>query len=592
MSEVTNSVRLDGRVEALGTFGVAATSNWLASQVAMRMLEIGGNAFDAAAAAGFLLHVVEPHQCGPGGEVVIQILPAGESRPIVVCGQGVAPAQASIAEFARRGIGMIPGQGLLAATVPGCVDAWLLMLKDHGRLGLEDVLAPAISYASRGFPVYAHFASVVEQSANKFRKRWPSSAAVYLDQSGAPRTSGLFRNPALAGTFSELIGYAKDKGGDRQQQIEHARDYFYRGRVAELIDAFCRTGADPSRDGGTQALLCGDDLDRWSATYDKPEQVTYRGWTVFKPGFWSQGPVFLQCLKLLEANDLAAADAVGGDYVHALTEAMKLAFADRDAWYGDSADGPDARAALLSDEYTRERRRLLSDIASPAFQPGNILGESPRMPDFEALRDDEPMASRPGAFLGAGDTSHIDVIDRWGNVVAATPSGGWLDGSPIVPGLGFPLGTRGQMFWLQDGLTSSLRPGRRPRTTLSPTIALSPEGARLAFGARGSDMQDQWLLQFFTRFVDSKWGLQAAMDGPTFQSSHMPQSHFPRVAAANRLILHSAFDENVHRYLRERGHRIEPGNDHRWNHSCAAMIKDGLLTAAARSVSEAAAIGR
>jgi gamma-glutamyltranspeptidase/glutathione hydrolase len=589
---VNRENRLDGRIEALGTFGVAATSNWLASQVAMRMLEIGGNAFDAATAAGFLLQVVEPHQCGPGGEVVIQILPAGANEPVVVCGQGVAPAGASIAEFSRRGITTIPGQGPLAATVPGCVDAWLLMLRDHGRLRLEEVLAPAIRYASEGFPIYNHFASVVEQSAEKFRRKWPASAAVYLNQGDVPKVGGVFRNPTLAATYSALVSYAKDNSRDRQQQIEFARDYFYRGRVAEEIDEFGRKSGDASKDGSTQALLRGDDLAKWNAAYERPEQATYQGWTVFKPGFWSQGPVFLQCLKLLNESGLAEVDAVGADYVHRLTEAMKLAFADRDAWYGDSQDDQAFRTELLSDGYTASRRRLLCDVASTEFAPGALAGRSPRMPAFESLPADELMASRPGAFLGAGDTSHIDVIDRWGNIVAATPSGGWLDGSPIIPSLGFPLGTRCQMFWLQEGLPSSLRPGRRPRTTLSPTIAISSTGVRLAFGARGSDMQDQWLLQFFTRFVDSKWGLQAAMDGPTFQTSHMPQSHYPRIAAANRLILHSLFDASVRDDLRNRGHRIEPGNDHRWNHSCAAAVSGNLFTAAARSVSEAAAIGR
>ena len=177
-------------------------------------------------------------------------------------------------------------------------------------------------------------------------------------------------------------------------------------------------------------------------------------------------------------------------------------------------------------------------------------------------------------------------------MVAATPSGGWLDGSPIIPGLGFPLGTRGQMFWLQPNLPSSLRPGRRPRSTLSPTFAFSSTGARLGFGARGSDMQDQWLLQFFTRYVDHRLQLQDAIDGPTFQSNHMPQSHFPRMAAPNRLMLHASFREETKMRLTDRGHRIESGNDHRWNHSCAALHFGGLLRVAARSVSEASAVAR
>ena len=316
----------------------------------------------------------------------------------------------------------------------------------------------------------------------------------------------------------------------REAQIDAAIDAFYRGFVADRIGDFLSQ---------QDALIEPDDLAAWSPTYESPIVHDYRGWTVCKAPTWSQGPVLLQALALLEGFELT-----GRDNTHLMVEAMKLALADREAWYGDPAFFDVPMRDLLAEGYNAERRSLIGDEASGQLRPGSPGGRVPVVPRYDTGgRGSEPLAAanaagpeRPAAERGfgrgpspahEGDTCHLDVIDRWGNVVAATPSGGWLTSSPVIPGLGFPLGTRGQMFWLQEGLASSLRPGARPRTTLTPSIAIGPRGQRMAFGTPGGDSQDQWCLQFFVNVVDHGMDLQAAIDAPYFQTNHAPDSFFP-----------------------------------------------------------------
>ena len=515
------------RPELRGTFGMVASTHWLASATGMAMLERGGNAFDAAVAAGFVLQVVEPHLNGPGGEVPAIFWSAERGEPLVLCGQGVAPAAATIERFHELGHDLVPGTGVLAACVPGAFDGWMLLLQEFGTMRLEDVLDPAIGYALGGYPVVPGIAATVER-AEPLLRQWEGSAELYLP---APRPHTLFRNERLGETYRLICEEAR--GGSREHEIERARDAFYRGFVAEEIDRFCR------EHGG---LLSGDDLAEWEATFEPPVSFDYDEYTVLKTGPWGQGPVFLQQLALLRGFDLA--DMSPAELVHTVTECAKLAFADRDALYGDAAVPLDR---LLSAEYNDQRRRLVSETASLELRPG--LGRMPLLVEAEAtLGTGEPTLGK--------DTVHVDVADRFGNLVSATPSGGWLDSSPAIPALGWPLGTRAQMFWLEEGLPSSLAPRKRPRTTLSPSLALRQGEPYLAFGTPGGDQQDQWSLHVFLRHVHFGLDLQAAIDAPEFHTDHFPSSFFPRHARPGSLAVEERVGEDAIAELRSRGHHV------------------------------------
>jgi gamma-glutamyltranspeptidase/glutathione hydrolase len=596
------------RPEIKGTFGVVASTHWIASAVAMRMLEIGGNAFDAAVAGGFTLQIVEPHLNGPGGDLPILLYSAAEDRVHVLCGQGPAPMAATIEAFEALDLELVPGTGLLAATVPGAFDAWLTLLADHGRLTLREVLEPAIHYAEQGHPVLPRVAATIADLVPMFAADWPSSAATWLAGGAAPEPWSLFRNPLLARTYRRILGEAEAAGGARTRQIEAARRAWSCGFVAEAIDRFCR-GA-PVKDVSGRAhkgLLTGADLARWRATYEAPLTLDYRGLTVCKTGPWGQGPVLLQLLAILDGFELDRLDPNGPDFVHTVIEALKLAFADREAYYGD----PDFVAVpietLLSPAYAAERRRRIGTSASLALQPGIV-------PGFEAQAR-RALQARAGAAAGVGageptmghlaerrargevlgDTCHIDVIDRWGNMVAATPSGGWLQSSPVIPELGFPLGSRAQMFRLERGLADSLAPGKRPRTTLSPSLALALRDGRprLAFGTPGGDQQDQWQAVFLLRHLHHGLDLQAAIDAPLFHSEHFPLSFWPRTAKPGVMQLEARFPAATIAELRRRGHEVVVQEEWSIGRLCAAAREGDLLKAAATPrMMQAYALGR
>jgi gamma-glutamyltranspeptidase/glutathione hydrolase len=544
--------RFTTRPELRGTFGMVASTHWLASAAGMAMLERGGNAFDAAVAAGFVLQVVEPHLNGPGGEVPIVLYSADRDEVLVVDGQGTSPGVATIERFRELGHELVPGTGLLAACVPGAFDAWLLLLRELGTLPLADVLEPALGYAENGYPLVPGICSDIAKMEQVFRKEWPGSAELYLP---VPKPGTLFRNRDLAATYRRVL--AESSG-----EPEAAREIFYRGFVAEAIDAF-------SSDHG--GLLDGDDLASWQASFERPVTRAYEGWEVHKTGPWGQGPVFLQQLALLEGFELGERE--GPDFVHTVVECAKLAFADREAWYGD---GDVPLDELLSAAYADERRKLVGDEASGELRPGSPGGREPRLPRIPEAQP-EPGTGEPTR----GDTCHVDVVDRFGNAVSATPSGGWLHGSPVIPGLGFCLGTRAQMFWLEEGLASSLRPRTRPRTTLSPTLARR-DGETIAFGTPGGDQQDQWSLVFFLTLVHLGLNAQEAIDAPMFHTEHFPESFYPRQPRPRTLQLESRFPPETVAELRRRGHLVELQEP--WSLgrlSAAGRDREGLLYAAA-----------
>lgn len=579
------------RPEIIGTFGLAASTHWLATGVAMSVLERGGNAFDAAVAAGFTLQVVEPHLNGPGGEVPMVIAPSGQA-PQVVCGQGVAPGAASISAFHDLGLEMVPGTGLLATVVPGAFDAWLMVLRDYGTWPLGDVLEPALHYLEQGQPLLPTTADVIHRLEGLFREEWPTSAEIYLSGGVTPKAGALFRNPQLAGTYRTLADHAAATKGSRETQIDAARALWREGFVAEAIDTFSAT-AEAMDTSGTRhsGLLTGDDMAAWSASYEEPVTLDYHGYRVCKTGPWGQGPVFLQQLALLAELDLGHMDPNGADFIHTVVESAKLAFADREAFYGDPNFVDVPLETLLSEEYAAARRALITDTASQELRPGTIhghggpIGQGDSSPahsqDLGEFGAGEPTVAKSGETRG--DTCHLDVIDRWGNIVSATPSGGWLQGSPAIPGLGFCLNTRAQMFWLDERSPNALAPGKRPRTTLTPSLALRDDAPYMAFGTPGGDQQDQWSLVFFLRHVHHGMNLQEAIDAPAFHSEHWPNSFYPRHAFPARLVIEGRVGEAVVSELKRRGHDVVTGPD--WSEGrLSACSRDGdVLRAAANA---------
>jgi gamma-glutamyltranspeptidase/glutathione hydrolase len=568
------------RPELDGTFGVVTSTHWIGTAVGMATLEKGGNAFDAAVATAFTLQVVEPHLNGPGGDVPVILSDVRKGKVEVICGQGPAPAKATIAYYRSLGLDMVPGTGLLAACVPGMFDTWMMLLRDYGTMKLADVLAPAIFYASQGHPLVERASATVATVAELFLKHWPTSAAVYLPGGKVPAAGTLFTNKTLAETYTRVLREAESAGGDRVKQIEKARLTWGEGFVAEAIDRFCRTQEVMDTSGERhRGVLSGEDIAGWEAHIEAPLTYDYGRYTVCKPGPWAQGPVMLQQLALLKGFDFKDADPTSADFVHLLVECSKLAYADREKFYGDPDFAEVPMATLLSDAYNDARRKLVTDQASLELRPGSVEGfgaivklrrEDGQRRAVGGMGAGEPTVGRLGEVRG--DTVHFDIVDQAGNMVSATPSGGWLQSSPVIPELGLCLGTRAQMFWLQEGHPAALAPGKRPRTTLSPTLALRDGQSYLAWGSPGGDQQDQWTTQLFLRHVHAGMNLQEAIDAPAWHSEHFPISFWPRTARPGVLVVEGRLPAATVKELERRGHIVEVDAD--W---C-----EGRLTAASR----------
>jgi gamma-glutamyltranspeptidase / glutathione hydrolase len=588
-----------------GTFGAVASTDWLASAAAMAMLERGGNAFDAAVAAGFALQVVEPHLNGPAGDVPILLHDAATGQVRVICGQGPMPGAATITHFRELGLSQIPGSGLLPACVPGAFGAWLRLLAEYGTLPLADVLGHAIGYAEDGYPVLPQAAKTIELFAPLFAEEWVESGRTYLLSGAPPAPGARLRNPALAATLRRILREAEAAGRDREAQIEAAHAAFYQGFVAEAIDRFCGEQVLDATGRRHRGLLSGQDLAQWRPSLEPTVSAEFQGYRVHKPGPWSQGPVFLQQLALLDGFDLSAMGLGSAAYLHTVIECAKLAYADREAWYGDPLHVDVPLDALLGEDYAKERQALVGRTAADRLRPGAPGGREawiPRVGDPRPPppgRDWERQLSSGLPTLvklteSRGDTCCVTVVDRDGNMVAATPSGGWLKSSPVVPGLGFPLGTRGQMAWLVEGHPNSLAPGKRPRTTLSPTVVLRDGAPCLAFGTPGGDQQDQWTLGFFLARTQFGMDIQAATETPAFHTDHVPSSFAPRQWRPRTVVMERGCADGTLAELERRGHEIELVPGLSLGKVCATGVdRDGLLLAAASPRGEQAyAMGR
>jgi gamma-glutamyltranspeptidase/glutathione hydrolase len=451
------------------------------------------------------------------------------------------------------------------------------MLERWGTWELADVLAFALHYGESGFPVLPAINRTVTAVRQLFTEHWQPSANAWLDGGQPPQPGSWWRSPAVAATYRRIL--AEAVGATREQRIRAARDAWYRGFVAEEIEAFCRTAWRDTSGRDHTGLLTAEDLARWQPSVEQPVVTPYAGrYQLLKTGPWGQGPVVGQQLRMLDALGLPAETPLSGRWIHLITEAAKLGYADREAWYGDPLASDIPLATLLSDGYAAERAALVGEHADLQLRPGSPDGRQPRLATLPAAGSPAPGIGEPtmgssepaqgsgpaGEFtpgpLGRqrGDTCHLDVADRWGNLVSATPSGGWLQSSPVIAALGFPLGTRGQMFYLEPDLPNSLRPGARPRTTLSPSLALRDGEPWLAFGTPGGDQQDQWQLAFFTALVAAgdRANLQAVIDAPMFHTTHFPSSFYPRETHPGELVIEDRVPETVLAELRERGHRL------------------------------------
>ena len=600
------------RPEIDGTFGVVTSTHWLATAVGMGILERGGNAFDAACATAFTLQVVEPHLNGPGGDVPVILYDVRRGKPEVVCGQGPAPSGATIAHYRDHlGLDLVPGTGLLAACIPGTFDTWMTVLRDYGTMRLADVLAPALGYARNGYPLVERICATIDTVKDLFKEHWPTSAAVYLPGGNVPRPGTMFSNPKMADSYERILKEAQSGSGTREAEIDRARKVWSQGFVAEAVDRFCRTSEVMDTSGRRhRGVLTADDMAKWQATVEAPISYDYGRYTVLKAGPWTQGLVTLQQLALCKRFGFDGLDPAGPDFIHWQVECAKLAFADRDTFYGDPKFVTVPVDVLLSDAYNDQRARLVTNEASHEIRPGMIagfgktmdlrladgqraavgatgageptVGDIPWTHDEDKLPDVVAAKARQREKMGAvpGDTVHFDIVDRDGNMVSSTPSGGWLHSSPVIPDLGFCLGTRAQMFWLEEGHPASLAPGKRPRSTLTPTMALRDGEPYLAWGSPGGDQQDQWITQFFLRHVHAKMNLQESIDAPAWHTEHFLSSFWPRTARPGVIVVENRVPKAAQDELKKRGHKVEVGPD--WSEGrLTAASKDGKRRKAA-----------
>lgn len=566
----------------------AVTSgHYLATAAGFRMLEMGGNAIDAAAATCFALNLLEPQSNGIGGEVPTLVYVAAEQRVYALSGQGWSPQAFTIAWCREHDIDLIPGDGYLPACTPAVVGTWALAVARWGKLSFSQILAPTIALAEHGYPLYAGLRQSMIANARKFTELYPTTGAVYLPNGSIPELGEPVRNLDYAAMLRQLCRAEEAaKGKGRVAGIEAARDAFYAGEIAHRIVEFIRSHPVTDASGRVHAgLLSYADLAEWRARVETPVTINYRGLDVYKCGPWTQGPVFLQQLALLEGFDLAAMGHNSPEYLHALIECAKLAFADREAYYGDPDFDAVPLDGLLSKAYAAQRRTEIGEVASDAMRPGDLgFGVPDYATTFDVAADNRRGLHMPSPLEQAGagrpyrikhghlgDTTHLDVVDREGNMVAATPSGGWWGTSPVIEGLGFPLGTRGQMFYLNPNRPNALAPRKRPRATLTPTLVLKDGRPYMAFGTPGGDAQDQWTLQFFLNVVEFGMSLQEALDAPSVHSTHFPSSFYPRDAYPRTVEAESRIAPETLEALRRRGHLVNVGDA--WAHGKCMGIR-------------------
>ena len=480
---------------------------------------------------------------------------------------GWAPKAFTIDWCRENGIDLIPGDGYLPACVPAVVDTWATAVARYGTMSFTQILQPAIELAEGGFPVYEGLHNSLSSRVRQYTELYPTTGEVYCPNGRVPQVGEVLRNPDFANTLRIMCraeDEAKHKG--RVAGIEAARDSFYKGPIAERIAEFISSNPVEDASGTAHAgLLSYEDMAEWRATVEEPVSFNYRGLDVHKCPTWTQGPVFLQQLAILEGFDLRELGHNSSDYLHTYVESAKLAFADREAYYGDPLFDDVPIDVLLSEEYTNGRREMIGERASLEMRPGDAGEGIPAYAVVDVAEDNRRalgVAARGMRDLGlghahVGDTTHLDAVDREGNMVAATPSGGWIGTSPVIKGLGFPIGTRGQMFYLNPERPNALEPRKRPRATLTPSLVTRDGDPFMVFGTPGGDAQDQVTLQFFLNYVEFGMNVQEALDSPTVYSVHSPSSFYPRKAYPGRMVAEGRMPKEIVSELQRRGHEVE-----------------------------------
>ena len=553
MLAATMTVTAGTRPYVMGTRGVVVSGHHQASDAGLDMLKAGGNAIDAGVATVFAQAVTEFDRFGLGGEVPILIHNAADGRVVAVNGQGQAPRKATPEWFRSKGIAAIPGDCFLAAPVPAVVGSLIAALREFGTMTLGEVLGPAIRLADQGFAVFPSYLDNLRRVQGRMRAEWPTSARIFLPGGELPSVGGLLLQKDLARTFRRLVEAEEQASGDgRDAGLQAAHDLFYSGELGREIVQFQKNFRCTDANGFTSAgLLELEDFAAFRPVIEEPVHTSYRGVEVYKVGFWSQGPVLLQALNVLEDYDLRAMGHNSAPYLHLLAEAMKLAFADREWYYADPDFVGVPEFGLLSKEYAAERRKLI-DLKSPSLKlrPGNPypfhseqLAHAP-IPAHVPFRPDPP------------GTTGTRVADADGNVFSATPSGGWYTTSPIIEGLGFVLGTRCQSFFLDQERANSLEPGKRPRTTLTPTLAMKDGQPFMAWGTPGGDAQDQVNLQFLLNVLEFGMDIQEALDAPLIQILDFPPSFFPRETQPGVMRVESRMSQSTVDALSAMGHTV------------------------------------
>ncbi len=559
-----------------GSRAAIVAGSGFTADAGMRLFFAGGNAVDAGVAALFAASIAEFPNFGFGGEAPILIHAQG--KVVSIAGIGTMPKLATAELFRKRKLlpmevnniepnglrGMIPATGLMPALVPGMVDAALLSLRDYGTRPLSEVLQPAIELAE-GMPTDESIAMTI-RSMRRFVDFWPTSKALFYPKGQPPMIGEVFRQPDLAATMRQMVAAEKKAlaaGKPRAAAIDAVRDYFYRGEIARKIDAFVKAN---------QGLLRYEDMAAFRLTAEEPKSINYQGHTIFKPDFWSQGPALLQALAILDGVDLANQGFNTGPYIHSVIEALKLAYADRDTYYGDPRFVK-VPAELLSPAYAAERRKALGPKATLDFRPGAIGGKAGRHPSQEEI-----VRTPISPELMARDTTSINAVDQDGIMFSATPSGAWTP--PVIAGdTGIPLTQRAQSFLLVPGHPNELAPGKRPRITLSPTIVLKDGKPLLALSTPGGDNQDQSLLQMFLNVVEFRMNAQQATEAPRFQTRHLVASFDNHAMSPGDLILDERISAAANTDLAGRGHRIEIRS--RWNGGAAPtmirILRNGVM---------------
>ncbi|HMV81988.1 MAG TPA: gamma-glutamyltransferase family protein [Blastocatellia bacterium] len=535
-----------------GTRGVVAGGQPLVAEAGLRMLHRGGNAVDAGVAATLAGSVIEFSHFAFGGEVPVIIKMANKPQVVTINGQGQAPALATIEFFEKQRKdssqpALIPSTGPTAATVPGVLDAMVVALQNYGTMKLADVMQPAIELAD-GFPIDELRVQYIKNTRPAY-EQWKDTTDIFLPGGQVPKVGDIFVQKNLAKTLRELVDVEKKNARrGRVAALEAVRDYFYRGPLGKrYCDAIEKAGG----------LMRAGDLAAFHADIDQPTKVSFHGYDVYKVGFWSQGPVMLQILNILESYDLKAMKHNSPDYVHTLTEAIKLGFADRDRYYADPRFVKVPGAELLSKEYAEVRRSLIDPkSASQTQQPGDPVNKK-SLAQLISLNPEPveiPVSER------AHDTTCVNVIDAAGNVFSATPSGAWLP-SFVAGDTGIPISSRLQSALLIRGHANELKPGKRPRITLTPTLVMKDGQPFAALSTPGGDNQDQALVQVLLNVIEFGMNPQEAVEAARFETQHFVSSFSDHKFNPGSLIVEKRFGEALIEEMKRRGHKVEVNAD-------------------------------